>query len=601
LEYYIEPAEQTEEVKQQFASITPDTLNIEEITLIDPACGSGHILVEAYELFKSIYQTQGYRSRDIPQLILEKNLFGLDIDDRAAQLSSFALMMKAREDDKRIFTRGVQLNVMSMQESSQWVVNSKQLEVDADQLLMTAQEQERQGLLLVIKDVLELFKQAKTQGSLIEVPESISEYLPTLDRIINQMIESGDLFSVRIAQELQPFVKQAMILSQKYDVVVANPPYMGLKGMNRDLSSWLKKTYPNTFPDLMTVFMERSLLFSKRYAFWSMINLPSWMFLGTFEKTRNLILANSTVSSLLHLGRGIFGSDFGSVAFVFQKTNNLDNFNAVYRRLFDKHVEVRKPDVIQNLYMERNYGYYAFKQKKFHLLPGKPIAYWIDEKELELFDSDKSLSSQVIKILKGMFTGDNNRFLRNWYEVDYEKISKGEWKKYNKAGGYRKWSGIALHVVDWRNDGYALKNFDGSGIGPIKHFGKPHIVWGKLTASDPSFRMDSSDIWFDDASPGILLDVPKFGLLAFLNSNLIKKLLGIINPTVNYQAGDISKLPCLPSKLEAELSDYGLKAFKLSNDDWIMSEITWGFKRFALNDHNKSLDNAFDTYLRKWD
>jgi len=294
MEYYITPAEQTDEVNAQLKAITPESLNPEELTLIDPASGSGHILVEAYDLFKAIYLERGYRQRDIAQLILEKNLFGLDIDQRAAQLTGFALMMKGREDDRRLFERGVKLNVMAMVDSTSLDVDTLVHGIELSQYDLNTED------LIALK---ELFEHATTFGSLIQVPKTLAEKLPALKQLCET--NSQDMFVKEVLEHLVPLVKQAEILAAQYDAVVANPPYMGGKGMNSVVKNFVKNNFPDAKSDLFACFIERGYTLAKATGHNAMVTMQSWMFLPSYEQMRESILSDRTIENMVHMANGV--------------------------------------------------------------------------------------------------------------------------------------------------------------------------------------------------------------------------------------------------------------------------------------------------------
>ena len=302
MEYYIEPAEQTDEVKAQLAATTPGTLNPEELTFIDPASGSGHILVQAYELFKAIYLERGYRQQDVPQLILDNNLFGLDIDERAAQLTSFALMMKARADDRRLFERGVKLNVMALVDSAGF---------DAERLAQVVELSDYGLQLGNLTELQRLFEHATAFGSLIQVPDGLAAKLPAHKQLSE--MTSQDLFVVRALKRLAPLVQQAEMLARQYDAVVANPPYMGSKGMNALVKKFAKDHFPDAKSDLFACFIERGFTLAKDAGHNAMVTMQSWMFLSSFEKMRERMLRETTIQTMAHLGARAFGSISGEV------------------------------------------------------------------------------------------------------------------------------------------------------------------------------------------------------------------------------------------------------------------------------------------------
>jgi hypothetical protein len=364
--YFIEPGEQPPEVQAQLAETVPDAIDPESIKVLDPACGSGHILVEAYKVLKAIYEERGYRSRDIPQQILKHNLFGLDIDDRAGQLAGFALMMLAREDDRRLFNRiaegEVTLNVLSLKEtahlnlrqlwqdlnlSGDWQQGSSQSLFRNEQAeLSDADADERYQLL---RRTLERFEEAKTFGSLIEVPEKDSAPLITLVKELERLARKGDVMQKPAAETVLPCVRQAVILANRYDAVIANPPYMGRKGMNPPLKNYAKVTYPNSKSDLYAIFMERAFSLLKQNGYNAQINMQSWMFLSSYEKLREWLLQNATIITMAHMGPRAFDSISGEVvsttAFVIENAA-YKNYSGAYIRLVDARSEAKKKKML---------------------------------------------------------------------------------------------------------------------------------------------------------------------------------------------------------------------------------------------------------------
>lgn len=360
--YYVAPGEQPPEVQAQLAASTPESIDPQTIKVLDPACGSGHILVEAYKLFKEIYTERGFRSRDIPQLILENNLFGLDIDDRAGQLAGFALMMLAREDDRRIFSRELKLNVLALQESrhldlgalwralnltSDWQRHSVQDMYKTDHSDLSAAQADNRYQLL--KSTLQRFTKAKTFGSLIEVPAGDAAPLAEMLAQLRELTSAGDSMQKPAAEALLPYVQQAWILAQRYDAVIANPPYMGSKGMNTDLKDFAKKTYPNSKSDLFAIFMERAFTLLKPQGFNAQINMQSWMFLSSYEQLREWLLKNTTIITMAHLGARAFDSISGEVvsttAFVIENAA-YPKYAGAYIRLVDGKSEAEKKSML---------------------------------------------------------------------------------------------------------------------------------------------------------------------------------------------------------------------------------------------------------------
>ncbi|MGB5733971.1 MAG: DNA methyltransferase, partial [Thiohalocapsa sp.] len=398
MDYYIEPAEQTPEVQAQLDAINPASLDPEALTLMDPACGSGHILVEAYELFKAIYLERGYRLREIPKLILEKNLYGLDIDPRAAQLAGFALMMKAREDDRRVLERGVGLNVMALEESGT---------LSSEQVGKLGSEE---GIAGAVDELVELFRHARTFGSLIQVPEGLAAKLPALSK--PSETTSQYLFISCALRSLQMLVRKAELLTAQYDAVVANPPYMGIKNYAAELKRFIEKNYKAGKRDTYAAFVLRGAEFLDVGSRLSMITLPNWMFHAQLASFRDFLRTDMAPCSLLENGRGVFGSDFGSCAFVYRKGAD-PNYRGRFQMLFDQRGAVQANQEIQVRFHERKL--FERSHSDLDAVPGRPLAYWLSERLLMAFSRLRPLSRLAVA-KHGMSTSDNDTYLRSWHE-----------------------------------------------------------------------------------------------------------------------------------------------------------------------------------------
>lgn len=389
MEYYIEPAEQTDEVNSQLAAITPNSIDPESIKALDPACGSGHILVEMYEVLREIYLERGYRLREIPELILTKNIYGLDIDDRAAQLSGFALLMKAREDDRRIFQRiqdgSVKLNVYALQSTEDWDSASlwQALNLDGkakqgssgDLFVETKKFDAPTGEYAEYFDLLKYlivsFEQAKTLGSLIQIEH---EYLPTLEKFKEELLDKlqgTDPGATTAAGYLFPVVEQAILLAKKYDALIANPPYMGNGGMNPSLKDFAKRNYNDSKADLFAVFMSRAFNFLNEHGFNAQVNMQAWMFISRFEKIRRKILESHTITTLAHLGPRAFSQISGEVvqtsAWVISK-NYIKDFKPSFLRLVDGNELEKKGNLAK-----KSPIFNTIPQMKFMSIPGAPL------------------------------------------------------------------------------------------------------------------------------------------------------------------------------------------------------------------------------------
>ena len=592
--YYIEPAEQTPEVQAQLDALIKTrmdedggSLNPETITVLDPACGSGHILVEAYEVLKGIYLERGYPARSIPRLILEKNLYGLDIDDRAAQLAGFALLMKARADDRRLLEAPVKLNVLSLQESAG---------MDLDEF---AGHLKPHGInRTVLGTLLDTFTHAKTFGSLIQIPKGLEDRLTGLEDGIAKAIESGDVFAKAAAQDLVPLVQQATILAMKFDAVVANPPYMGSKGFSTILRDFAKTRFPDTKSDLFSMFVERSFGYYKPGALSGFMTPFTWLTLSSYSSLREAILKRGALLSLIKPEyHAFFESAYVPICAFCYRHSPIKEIGS-YIDLSDFYGEHLQPSKALEAIANPNCGYkYMVASHDFLFIPGAPIAFSATKKIIDLFAHTRSVNNAVDKITKGIFTGDNGRFLRFWFEVS-DKDPK--WKLYSKGGAYRKWYGNTMHVVRWDDGDGDLSRFDGAGLGASRYFGQKHFVWSKLTSSDTSFRCDDDEVFFDDCSPALLMSEHDFPLLGFLNSHVARKFLRMINPTLNCQAGDVQRLPLIALDVENRMSVNRLvkEAIEIARADWDSFETSRDFQTTELiNEHSGRARSSWEHYL----
>ncbi|MER8211046.1 BREX-1 system adenine-specific DNA-methyltransferase PglX [Acinetobacter baumannii] len=607
-EYYIQPAEQSDEVNAQLKQLIDvrisedgDTLNPESITVLDPACGSGHILVEAYDCLKAIYLERGYRSRDIPRLILENNLYGIDIDTRAAQLASFALLMKAREDDRRLFSNPPKLNIIALQDSQ-----PERLEAFSQDLASTGIAQAD------LKELLDLFEHASTFGSLIQIPEAFAKKLPELEAKLNTALNSGDIFSQQSAKELLPLVQQAKLLAKQYDAVIANPPYMGGKGMNTALKDFAKKTFPDSKSDLFAMFIERGFDWCKDSGFNSMVTMQSWMFLSSYEAMREKILQDRTIQTMAHLGARAFPEISGEVvqttAFVMQG-KHLDGFKPVFFRLVDTEQDQKETELKVGLNR-----FDSTIQDDFKKIPGSPVAYWVSEKVLEIFESSPSMGS-VADARQGLATADNNRFLRLWQEVDIQKIGFGmesrhqaqsshkKWFPYNKGGEFRKWYGNQEYVVNWENDGLDIReNVDEKGKQRSRpqntdYYFKPSVSCGALTSSINAFRYIPKGFIPDVNTRSIFFDENlNISILNYLQSNTIAYLIQMLNPTLAFNAEQYHSLPYV----KVNVSELAESCVFLAKNDWDSYETSWDFTRNPIiRTQQPNLEQAFNTWQQQ--
>ncbi|WMJ21558.1 BREX-1 system adenine-specific DNA-methyltransferase PglX [Geobacillus kaustophilus] len=605
MRYYIEPAEQDEEVKQKLEEIRYKNVNLEEIKIIDPCVGSGHILVYAFDLLYQMYEEAGYPSSDIPQLILEKNLFGLDIDDRAAQLASFALMMKAREKSRRIFRKKVKLNIYAIQESNH-------LDKEGIAQLLGQNEEEKEE----IRSVIDTFIDAKNFGSILQPPKlDYDKYLNRIEELGEEQLTVETFKAYEQMKDVLNTLKQAKLLVSKYDVAITNPPYMGFNGMNTELKDFLRSNFPYTKGDLSTVFMERAFNFTNKNGFVTMINIPSWMFLSSYEKLRTNLIKNSIFYNLVHLGRGIFGSDFGTVTFVL-RNNELIKFKGTYKRLIDKQGEVDSLDEKERKFFDTKRIFYT-SQIKYSSIPGSPIAYWVSEKVINIYKSSEKLG-EIAEPRQGLATADNDRFLRLWHEVSYSEIgynfesiqqasaSEFRWFPYNKGGEFRKWYGNQEYIVDWYKDGREIRNFKDSN-GKIKsrpqntaYYFKEGITWTLLSSSKFGVRYIPKGFIFDINGMTMFVDSAKLNfLLGFMCSKIAFEQLKIINPTLAFQIGDIKRLPIVFGN-EAMINRINRlveKNILIAKKDWDSFETSWNFKRHPLLTYREGSNLLSDAFF----
>lgn len=590
--YYLEEAEQEPEVEAELAKIRTEyaQLTPEDIRCIDPCQGSGHILVYMFDVLMQIYESYGYTTQEAVASIVKNNIYGLDIDERAAQLSYFAVMMKACQYDKRFLKRKdedgkpkvPQPRVYAIQESND--VDSHVLEYFCNEIAELKEAMET-----IMKELYD----AKEYGSIITVTEQ------NWDVIYARFEEIKEDISIHKegALKLLLLVQAAQALAQKYDVVVTNPPYMGLSNGNLKINQFAKKNYNIGKADLCTCFMIKTMEMLKCYGNMAMINIPAWMSLISFENLRKDFISHYTFNNMLHFGRGVFGSDFGSVAFVISKIKCL-SYKGVYMRLFDKQGEVEAIDEKEKRFWAKK-RYYC-SGREYLSVPGTPIAYWLSHAFFDTFGA-KQLG-EVLVTREGMATADNDRFLRLWVEVSIQSIgfnicnsiesvsSGNKWFPYQKGGEYRKWYGNLNYVVNWQNDGFEVKHNYDVQTGRIRshnyngEYGfREGLTWTSLSISKISVRYSPTGFLFD--SKGAMgFAENKDDLLraiALLNSNVGAEYLKIFSPTVDFKVGDVIQVPDLATENKL-LADVTHKCINLSKQDWDSFETSWDFQQHPL-------------------
>ena len=572
-----------ERISEDGAALSPELIQI-----LDPACGSGHILVEAYDLLKSFYLERGHRARDIPRMILERNLFGIDIDDRAAQMSSFALIMKARADDRRIFDAPVRLNVVSLTEPANANVADMMERLSPFGVELAPARQ------LVIA-----FAAAKTLGSLIRLPDGLADVLPAMEISLSKALESGDLYARAAAQDLLPLVAQARILSRHYDAVVANPPYMGSRGMPAGLKTLSAKLFPISSTDLFSMFMERSFLWCKPSGRMAMVTMQSWMFLSSYQSFRAELLNKREIFALTQIGYNSFPEMNSKVAqacaFVMGPTP-IEGFVGKYVNLNDAPQSADKAAV----FLERSERRMRSRtREQFKMVPGDAIAITASETALSLFESKPSLA-EFVDTREGLTTGSNETFLRYWHEVELAKIrlpspanddvDQKKWVPYLKGGPYRRWGGNQEYVVNWEADGRDMRAFSDPATGRIRSHNyngefafRAGITWSSITSGDFSVRCIPDGFMFDAKAPMGFSDggLEPAALAAFLNSKVAGHFIKMLAPTLDFKIGHVLNLPFDKNAAVGQVEGAS-RCVELSNLDWAQYETFWKFERPAF-------------------
>ena len=581
-QYYLAEAEQAPEVRAQLnADSREQNTDLTQICVLDPCMGSGHILVYAFDVFMEIYKSQGYSERDAAQEIVRNNLYGLELDDRAAQLAYFAVMMKARSYDRRFLTRGIYPHLCSIQESNS--LSSEDLELFGE-LTPSAQR------------FVDAYYDAKEYGSVLTPNIDRAEFERVKEKYFEiEQAYFDNVFDTAKCKGLHKLfpalILQTEIMQKKYNVVCTNPPYMGGSGMSAKLSTFVKKYYPDSKADLSTVFMEKCIGMCSSVGYVSMINIPVWMFLSSYEKLRKNIIAKNTFVNMVHPGRGVFGSDFGTVTFTFAK-NSINNYNGTYYRLFDVQGEVKSNEVREQALLSQK-GKYIAKQSNFSKIPGSPIAYWVSDVFLKVFEN--KLIGDIADSKQGVATADNNRFLRLWFECnknmlflncsshEESSLSNQKWYPYNKGGEFRKWYGNNDYVVNWYSDGMELKAFKKSVLRNPNYYFQECFSWSLVTSSVAAFRYKPNGHIFDVAGMSCFSKNNLLYLLGLCNTKVVMEILKVIAPTINFQCGDIANIPViLAEEVKPKVDEIVNDDIKISKSDWDSFETSWDFKKHPL-------------------
>ena len=629
--YYLPQAEQTEEVQKKLDEIKID-FNLETVKVLDPCMGSGHILVYAFDILIQMYKNAGYNERDAAQKIMQNNIFGLDIDNRAAQLAYFALMMKGRQYDRRFFERDIEPKVYAIQESNGISEISLEKAINASCNAEPTRHAELvSASLSTAKYIIQTFKDAKEYGSIIDVEKrdydslknNLTAWKENHEATFENVLVESDV------DDLLPLIEIARVMSEKYDVVVTNPPYMASGGMSSKLNNYVKEKFPESKYDFFSIFIEKCRLYNKCRGYYAMITQPSFLFLSTFEKLRNRLLQNSTIQSLLHMGRGIFGIDFGSTAFVLHN-DKVANYIGSYFKLYERTFQYIEIEDIEQIYLnsiknanfEFNFSaykkneeleedeekksykplkiHYLSNQEKFFNIPGSPIAYWVSDAFLSEFDNQKM--EDIATVTNGMFTCNNKLFLRSWYETNINDIffnckteqeslsDDRKWYPYNKGGDSRRWYGNQELIVNFKHFGdeiskYRVENGQSAVFPGQKFYFKESLSWSLVSSGSFSIRYYPIGFVFDIAGSSVFVNNKKDEkyILGSLASTVMLKTLSVLNPTINYQAGDVKSLPALidlnNKDRVTELVDENIL---ISKTDWDSFETSWDFAKHPL-------------------
>lgn len=564
-----------------------DKLNPTDITFIDPCCGSGHVLVYAFEVFYQIYLKAGYNKNEIPELILKNNLYGLDIDDRAGQLSVLSVILKAREYDKNIFNKEIvcKLNIMSIQESN----------LISDILLDNIKNEKNRDY---AKYLIDSFKNAKEIGSLLILNNN--DYT----NLRQELIDDNTIFGIELREKLLPIIQIANILMNKYDIVVTNPPYMSQSNMSSKLKEYVSKYYNNYKADLFSAFMIRNKNYCINNGYMGFLTPFVWMFISSFEKLRDMILTNCNITSIVQLEYNSFDAACVPVVSFVIRNSHDDDYKGNYVRLSSfPGVAIQEQKYLEAINDKPEY-YFETNLKKMTDIPKKPIAYWLSEDFLKNFDEKKI--SDYASVVTGMTTADNNRFLRKWWEIDYNKIAfncdntnnKYKWYPYQKGGEYRKWYGNNEYVVNWENNGYEIKNFKDEATGKVRSssYNDNYILheglsWTYLSNSCFGIRYVPKGFLFDNKGSMIFCKDNLYYILGFLCSKYAHQILDLLNPTISFQPGDIASVPIKLSNDKTIIEEIVKNNIDIEKGEWDSFETSWDFKKNPIINKGLIKDN----------
>ena len=548
-----------------------------DLKVADLACGSGHILNECFDLLYDLYIASGFGRGEAIESIFANNLLGIDIDERARQLATFALMLKACQRDESFADAHILPRILTAPDMPESVENPEDY---LPHFFLGNYDKE-------IAEAWKLVKDAHTLGSIIKFDISPVTRSKMEQKVKEWRSESDIPYGIQLGLPIMDFI---LALTDSYDAIVMNPPYMGGGKMDNILVKYVKDIYPDSKADLMTVFMEVAIKRTVKGGFWAMINLPSWMFLSSFEALRINIIKTQQIVCLNHNGRGVFGSDFGPVTFVVQ---NIEPYKeGIYKRLFTEHVQVRSNEVIHQLYLKDS-TVYESRQSNFLLIPGTPIGYWLSKPMLENFGANRVGDEMVTR--EGMATADNERFLRLWSEISIKNFksfnyTSDKWYPYNKGGQFRKWYGNQDYVVDWSNDGEDIKNNIDPQTGRIRSHNyngeyafRKCGTWSAISSGSFSIRYCPEGFLWDSKGACGFSEQNLLYIIGLLNSTVSKEYLKVLAPTVDFKVGDIIRVPLIIEN-ESQILNLTSSCIDVAKADWDAHETSWNFQRNGLLD-----------------
>lgn len=608
--YYLDEAQQEEAVQAELAKIKEEyaKLRPEDIKVIDPCMGSGHILVYAFDVLMQIYTQVGYTDKDATISILENNLYGLDIDKRAFQLAYFAVLMKARQYHKFILKKQPQCHIYAIAESNG--INMKHLAYFGAQL----DELARPVALNQMQELIATLHDAKEYGSIISVADYdwdlLHQFAAEFD--VSGEMNLFDSFGIEATQQrLQELVAVGEVLAQKYEVVVTNPPYLGSSRFNDKLDAYVKEHFKDEKSDLSMVMYRQSLdSYSVHNGLVAFITTSSWMFLSSFEKLRRYIMQNKSFVSIVDFGSELFEGKVGHNVITSWITRNAQiDANLLGIRLVE-YCYSRRNEKITEFHNRRNWHY--VKQSNFAKIPGTPVAYWVSENVIDLFGKNKI--SDIASAKSGMTTTNNERFLRFWFEVEIRKIGFGyksiddtvdrlyKWFPFCKGGDFRRWAGNECYVVNWFNNGEEIrKAAQGASGGRLVNIDcalQKSIVWTKISSSIICLRYKNTGLFFSDAAPGLFSDDEKLMyILGLMNTKYAMKIINLINPTLNFVPGTIASIPIIDGlPCISEVKQLVKQNISLSKSDWDAFETSWDFTKHPLLRNKLTISEAYSEW-----